>query len=146
MCHVCGVICYLCVELKLMINTRSLSNQALKSAHPSLLCCPLLALRVFIGASQPLQHGEVRDTNLAWVRPVTLATSTAWCRCLTRLHTHSTTQGLYSLSGKSYRQISWSLETARLDVTMVVSLWNLTGTSAAALPRYLPNFRAIGKV
>ena len=57
------------------------------------------------------------------------------------------TQGLYSLSGKtSYRQISWSLEAARLDVTMVVSLWNLTGTSAAALPRYLSNFRAIGKV
>ena len=54
---------------------------------------------------------------------------------------------LYSLSGKtSYRQISWSLEAARLDVAMVVSLWNLTGTSAAALPRYLPNFRAIGKV
>ena len=56
-------------------------------------------------------------------------------------------QGLYSLSGKtSYRQISWSLEAARLDVVMVVSLWNLTGTSAAALPRYLPNVRAIGKV
>ena len=41
------------------------------------------------------------------------------------------TQGLYSLSGKmSYRQISWSLEAARLYVAMVVSLWNLTGTSA----------------
>ena len=57
------------------------------------------------------------------------------------------TQGLYSLSGTtSYRQISWSLEAVRLDAAMVVSLWNLTGTSAAALPRYLPNFRAIGKV
>ena len=55
--------------------------------------------------------------------------------------------GLYSLSDKtSYRQISWSLGAARLDVAMVVSLWNLTGTSAAALPRYLPNFRAIGKI
>ena len=55
--------------------------------------------------------------------------------------------GLYSLSGKtSYRQISWSLGAARLDVAMVVSLWNLTGTSAAALPRYLPNFGAIGKI
>ena len=60
---------------------------------------------------------------------------------------HNGYQGLYSLSGKtSYRQISWSLEAARLDVAMVVSLWNLTGTSAALLPRYLPNFRAIGKV
>ena len=55
--------------------------------------------------------------------------------------------GLYSLSGKtSYRQISWSLETARLDVIMIVSLWNLAGVSAALLPRCLPNFRAIGKV
>ena len=33
------------------------------------------------------------------------------------------TLGLYSLSGKmSYRQILWSLEAARLDVAMVVSL------------------------
>ena len=50
-------------------------------------------------------------------------------------------QGLYSLSGKmSYRQISWSLETTRLYVIMVVPLWNLTGISAAALPRCLSNF------
>ena len=56
-------------------------------------------------------------------------------------------QGLYSLSGKtSYRQISWSLEAARMYVAMVVSLWNLTGTSVSVLPRYVPNFRAIGKV
>ena len=70
MCHVCGSICYLCVELKLMINTRSLYNQALKSAHPSLLSSRCWPWGVFIGAGQPLQHGEVRDTNLAWVRPV----------------------------------------------------------------------------
>ena len=44
------------------------------------------------------------------------------------------TLGLYSLSGKtSYHQISWSLEAAKLDVAMVVSFWNLTGTSAALL-------------
>ena len=44
-------------------------------------------------------------------------------------------QGLYSLSGKtSYRQISWSLETGRLDVIMIVSIWNLTCISAALLP------------
>ena len=60
-----------------------------------------------------------------------------WCSAL----------GLYSLSGKtSYRQISWSLEATRLNVIIVVSLWNLTGTSAAALPMCLLNFRAIGKV
>ena len=41
-------------------------------------------------------------------------------------------QGLYSLSGKtSYRQISRSLEAARLSVIMIVSHWNLTGISAA---------------
>ena len=57
------------------------------------------------------------------------------------------TQGLYSLSGKtSYRQISRSLEVARLGVTIIVSLWNLTGIAAALLPRCLSNFRAIGKV
>ena len=71
MWHVCGFIYYSCVELKLMINTGSLSNQALKSAHPSLLSSRCWPWGVFIGAGQPLQHGEVRAlTNLACVRPV----------------------------------------------------------------------------
>ena len=53
---------------------------------------------------------------------------------------------LYSPSGKtSYRQIR-SLEAARLDIIMIISLWNLTGISAAPLPRCLSNFKAIGKV
>ena len=68
--HVCGFTCSLCVELKLMINTRSLSNQVLKSAHPQLLSSRCWPWGVFIGAGQPLQHGEVRGINLAWVRPV----------------------------------------------------------------------------
>ena len=55
--------------------------------------------------------------------------------------------GLYSLSDKtSYRQISRSLEAARLGVIMIVSLWNLTGISAAVLPRCLSNFRAMVQV
>ena len=55
--------------------------------------------------------------------------------------------GLYSLSGKtSYRQISRSLEAARLGVIMIVSLWNLTGISAAVLLRCLSNIRAMGNV
>ena len=55
--------------------------------------------------------------------------------------------GLCSLSGKtSYHQISRSIEAARLDVTMIVSLWNLTGISAALLPRCLSIFIAVGKV
>ena len=40
----------------------------------------------------------------------------------------------------SYCKISWSLKAVRL-----VSLWNLTGTLAALLPRCLSNFRAIGQ-
>ena len=52
--------------------------------------------------------------------------------------------GLYSLSGKtSYRKISWSLEAARFGFKLFQLLWNLTSPSAAALPRYLSNFRAI---
>ena len=73
-CHVCGFICYLCVELKLMIKTRSLSNQALKSAHPSLLSSRCWPWGVFIRAGQPLQHGQVRDSNLAWGRHVVYST------------------------------------------------------------------------
>ena len=44
------------------------------------------------------------------------------------------------------RKIESSLEAARLGVIMIVSFWNLTGISAAMLPRWLSNFRAIGKV
>ena len=43
----------------------------------------------------------------------------------------------------SYHKISWSLEAARLVVWITVSPWNLTGTSAALLPRCLSNFAAI---
>ena len=46
----------------------------------------------------------------------------------------------------SYRQISLSLEAARLDVIMIVSLLILTSISTAPLPRCLSNFRAIRKV
>ena len=37
-----------------------------------------------------------------------------------------------------------SREVSRLGVIMTVSLWNLTGISAAVLPRCLSNFRAMG--
>ena len=82
-----------------------------------------------------------------WVpHTVTEVIGSAWqAELLLECHHH--TQGLYSLSRRtSYPKISWSLEAARLDVIMMVSLWNLTGTSAAALPRCLPIFREIGKV
>ena len=56
------------------------------------------------------------------------------------------TQGLYSLSGKtSYRQISLSLEATKLDVMMIVSLWNVTGISmarvACQISERLENFK-----
>ena len=42
-------------------------------------------------------------------------------------------KGLDSISHKmSYCKISWSFEAAKLVVQIIVSLWNLTGTSAAA--------------
>ena len=49
------------------------------------------------------------------------------------------TVGHYSLSGKTfYRQISCSLEAARLDI-MIVPLWNLTSITAALLLMCLSN-------
>ena len=52
---------------------------------------------------------------------------------------------LYSLRSKTpYRQISQSLEAERLDVLIIVSFSNVTGVSAAPLPRCMSNFRAIG--
>ena len=55
--------------------------------------------------------------------------------------------GLYSPSLRtSYCQISWGLEAARLDIIMIVLVWNLTGISTALLPRFLSIFKAIGKV
>ena len=54
------------------------------------------------------------------------------------------TLGLYSLSGRtSFGKISWSLEAARFVFRLLQSHWNFTGISATALPRCLPNFRAI---
>ena len=42
-------------------------------------------------------------------------------------------QGLYSQRIRmSYRKISWSREAARLDVVMIVSLWDLISIWAAA--------------
>ena len=51
--------------------------------------------------------------------------------------------GLYSLNGRtSYRKISWSLDATRLDVTIIVSLWNLTGILAAAMSNSWVNGKA----
>ena len=47
------------------------------------------------------------------------------------------------LTSKSYHQISWCLEVARLDVKMIASLWNLTGNSVALLSSCLSDIIAI---
>ena len=61
-----------------------------------------------------------------------------------RLYFTSGLHGPVSISVKtSYRKISWSLEAARLAVQIIASLWNMTGTPTAVLPRCLSNFRAI---
>ena len=53
-------------------------------------------------------------------------------------------QGLYSVTGPTpSRNISWSLEAVRFRFRIFQSLYNLTGTSAAALPGCLSNLRVI---
>ena len=46
----------------------------------------------------------------------------------------------------SRRTSSWNLDTARLNLMIIVSLWNMTGISATLLSRCLSNCRAIAKV
>ena len=54
--------------------------------------------------------------------------------------------GYLSQSGRtSYRKTTWRLKAARLDVIMIVSLWNLIGTSTGLPSRGLSNVRLIGK-
>ena len=59
---------------------------------------------------------------------------------------HNDELGSVSISEKtSYSKIFQSLEAARFVFKIVRSLWNLTGTSAALLPRRLSNFKAMWK-
>ena len=56
----------------------------------------------------------------------------SWTACLEESHN----QGPVYISEKtSYRKISWSLEATRFVFRIVLSLWNLTGISAALLPK-----------
>ena len=70
MCHVCGFIFYLCVQLKLKINTRSLSNQALKSAHRSLLSSHCWPWGVFSSWLASRDLGTARSSYLVRVGPM----------------------------------------------------------------------------
>ena len=56
----------------------------------------------------------------------------------------SSPQSPVSISDKrSYQKISYSLEATRFVSRIFQSLWNLTGTSAALLPMWLSNFKAM---
>ena len=60
---------------------------------------------------------------------------------------NQTTQGLYSMSGKtSYHQNLWSLSAARLRFRLLQSPWNLKGTPMTVLLRCLSNFRVIRSI
>ena len=94
-----------------------------------------------------------QKSYIVWVRLSGVLLSIHWklhiyvwsflslCQCRDELMKHRVIPGLYSFSGKtSYGQISWSLEAPRLVDIMIISLWNLTGISAAVL-MCLSNFR-----
>ena len=68
-------ICYLCVQSKLRINTRSLFNQALKSAHRSVLSFRCWPWRVFSSWLASRALGIARFSYLARVGPMVLDTS-----------------------------------------------------------------------
>ena len=57
--------------------------------------------------------------------------------------THCEDGCLFTKRTDVYSKISWGLETARFAFTLLQSVWNLTGTSAAVLPRCLSNIRTI---
>ena len=71
-----------------------------------------------------LYYNQVLHTIVLWMEHVDLGAIT-----------ETATLGLYSLSGKtSYCQMSWRLEVVRLDVEMIVSLWNLSVNTATKAP------------
>ena len=131
MCHVCEFICYLCMQLNLKINTRSLSIQALKSAHQSLLSSRCWPWGVFSSRLASRDLGTARSSYLVRVGPMVrdmLLEASAFVRPI-----YGALRPI-SISNKiSYRNISQSLEAARFVFRVVWSLWNLTGTLAALL-------------
>ena len=73
--------------------------------------------------------GTLETLSLGWARPNINPVS------------KGSVLGPVSISDKtSYRKISWNLETARLIVWIIASLWDFTGPSAAVLHRCLSNY------
>ena len=93
------------------------------------------------GSREPTIHGDWDNLNIYVDHTIMPAN---WSQCLIPHWQSYWHLGLYSLSGRtSYRKISWSLEAARFGFKLFQSLWHLTGTSAAQLPRCLSNVRGI---
>ena len=112
--------------------------------------------------SDPDIHHGTCVTHVPWCMPGSLTGGFRWIRQRGKRSRHSRRMrnSQFYTSGKRpmkvylrasiheavRRLISWSLGAARLDIITIVSLWNLTGISAALLSRCLSNFRAIGLV
>ena len=79
--------------------------------------------------------GAIRQQAITWanVDPV-------FCR-------HMASLGPNELSSKMYyRKIMQCLQAKRFGVTMIMSIWNLTGASAALQPRCLSKLRMVNKL
>ena len=82
-----------------------------------------------------LVHTVPALTRKLWLAKPSGQKTACWYTALSKFNIKPL--GLYSLSCKtSYRQISWSLEAARLGVIIIVALWNRRhlGSAAADVP------------
>ena len=85
-----------------------------------------------VESESPAEYCDTRSNQLAEMILRVLHYAHYWGRWVHKAWLCDIDLDLHSLSNvTSYRQISWNLETARLDDIMIVSLWNLTGTLAA---------------
>ena len=111
-------------------SERGLVTRKLARTYPGLTMCSLNMNNIFTSWYCPECHGFFYSKYILCCNDLLHET---WYH-----KTWSTlVQSLCSISGKmSYRQVSWSLKAARLNIIIIV-LWNLTGISAAMLPRCL---------
>ena len=113
------------IEILISIQTFSFKKMLLKmsSAKWRPFCLGLNVLIIMPDTNNFLCNNYITGTShhYTFLNNILLYTTHWWQK-----------QDLYSLSSKmSYHQISWSLEATRLDVIMIISLWNLT---AAEVP------------
>ena len=125
--------CLVCVKCYFVIWY----NEFLTSAKWSTSCRQHIKMQFLVWTLNIKFHGNMFQHDLLMIRQYCFRSWLgAWWH-------H---QGPVSISDKtSYFKISWSLEAVRFVFRIVQSLWNLAGTSAALLPKYLSNFKAILK-